>query len=87
VNEWKTERELHWQDRVPRSLYLDEKRKVPVCVVYAPRQDMAETPIRPVVSIRPQESEEAFPLSPTCRDVSTSLLSDVSCATVTRSMR
>lgn len=49
VDEWKTERELHWQDRVPRSLYLDEKRKVPVCVVYAPRQDVAETPIRPVV--------------------------------------
>ncbi|HEX7795951.1 MAG TPA: hypothetical protein VF456_16435 [Vicinamibacterales bacterium] len=49
VDTWKTERELHWQDRVPEAVYLDEKRKVPVCVVYAPKQDVPEIPIRPVL--------------------------------------
>ena len=49
VDQWKQERELHWQDRVPDAVYLDEKRKVPVCVVYAAKVDAPETPIRPVV--------------------------------------
>src|SRR5262249_20260909 len=49
VDTWKTDRELHWQDRLPDAVYLDEKRKVPVCVVYAPKQDVPEIPIRPVL--------------------------------------
>src|SRR5262245_9583217 len=49
VDQWKQERELHWQDRLPEAVYLDEKRKVPVCVVYAAKIDAPETPIRPVV--------------------------------------
>ncbi len=49
VDEWKAEEELDWQDRVPPAVYLDERRKVPVCVVYAPKVEIGETPIRPVV--------------------------------------
>lgn len=49
VDEWKAEEELDWQDRVPPSVYLDERRKVPVCVVYAPKVELVEVPIRPVV--------------------------------------
>src|SRR4029077_12921518 len=33
VDDWAVKRQL------PEALYLDEKRKVPVCVVYAPKQD------------------------------------------------
>jgi len=49
VDVWKRERDLAWQDRVPESVYLDERRKVPVCVVYAPKEDVSQLPIRPVV--------------------------------------
>ncbi len=49
VDDWKSDSQLTWHERVPDSLYLDEKRKVPVCVVYAPRQDAPEIPIRPVI--------------------------------------
>jgi hypothetical protein len=49
VDQWKSEQQLHPSDRVPDALYLDERRRVPVCVVYAPRLDATETPIRPVI--------------------------------------
>jgi hypothetical protein len=49
VDEWKSEHELPVNDRLPDSLYLDERRKVPVCVVWSPRQDApSDVPIRPV---------------------------------------
>ena len=49
VEQWKPESELNWLDRVPPSVYLDEHRKVPTCVVYAPKVDVVETPMRNVV--------------------------------------
>lgn len=49
VDEWKAEQDLPWQDRLPASVYLDERRKVPVCVVWAPKVDTPEVSIRPVV--------------------------------------
>lgn len=49
VDEWKAEEELPWQDRLPPAVYLDERRKVPVCVVWAPKVDTPEVSIRPVV--------------------------------------
>jgi hypothetical protein len=49
VDQWKRDEELHWKDVVPASLYLDGHRKVPVCVVLAPKMDALEVPIRPVV--------------------------------------
>jgi hypothetical protein len=36
VRDWEDERQLHAEDRVPPSLYLEDDRKVPVCVVEAP---------------------------------------------------
>ena len=49
VDDWKEEAELSWEDRLPRAVYLDERRKVPVCVVLAPTVDRPEPSIRPVV--------------------------------------
>ena len=50
VDQWKSELALPVNDRVPDALYLDERRKVPVCVVWAPKQDApSDVPIRPVV--------------------------------------
>src|SRR5690349_523292 len=50
VDEWKPVEVLDPHDRVPDALYLDERRKVPVCVVWAPKVDApSEVPIRPVV--------------------------------------
>lgn len=49
VDEWKSPSDLDWHDLVPEALYLDERRKVPVCVVLAPKVDDVELPIREVV--------------------------------------
>ena len=49
VDDWKEDAELSWEDRLPRAVYLDERRKVPVCVVLAPTVDRPEPSIRPVV--------------------------------------
>jgi len=49
VDEWLEEGKIHWRDMVPDSLYLDGHRKVPVCVVCAPRQDTVESEVRNVV--------------------------------------
>ena len=49
VDDWKEDAELSWDDRLPRAVYLDERRKVPVCVVLAPTVDRPEPSIRPVV--------------------------------------
>jgi hypothetical protein len=43
VNEWMAEKDLPWTDRVPPALYLEDNRKVPVCVVEAPLQERIET--------------------------------------------
>lgn len=31
VRNWENESDLDWEERVPRALYLDDNRKVPVC--------------------------------------------------------
>ena len=49
VDKWENEKDLRYDDVVPSALYLDERRKVPVCVVIAPKVDKIETPMRPVV--------------------------------------
>ena len=49
VDEWKEDAELAWEDRLPGAVYLDERRKAPVCVVWAPKIDRPEPSIRPVV--------------------------------------
>ena len=49
VDDWKEDAELSWEDRLPRAVYFDERRKVPVCVVLAPTVDRPEPSIRPVV--------------------------------------
>ena len=46
---WKPLRELKFDERIPESLYLDGRRKVPVCVVHAPKEDVIETSMRGVV--------------------------------------
>jgi len=43
VRTWAEESNLAWTDRVPPALYLDDNRKVPVCVVEAPLQDRIDT--------------------------------------------
>jgi len=43
VRTWAEESNLSWTDRVPPALYLDDNRKVPVCVVEAPLQDQIDT--------------------------------------------
>ena len=41
VDHWQEEGALPWDDVVPQALYLDDRRKVPVCVVEAPRLETA----------------------------------------------
>lgn len=49
VDEWHALEALDWEDRIPRAVSVDDTRKAPVCVVYAPKSEYPETPIRPVV--------------------------------------
>ncbi len=49
VDDWKEAGDLKHEDAIPRALYLEDGRKVPVCVVYAPRQDYVETELRNVL--------------------------------------
>jgi hypothetical protein len=49
VRNWENESDLDWEERVPRALYLDDNRKVPVCVVEAPPIQTAEPIVRNVV--------------------------------------
>lgn len=49
VDKWKQETELRWQDVVPEALYLDDKRKVPVCVVLAPKEQTVDAVVRNAV--------------------------------------
>ncbi len=49
VERWREESQLHWEDMVPSALYLDDRRKVPVCVVEAPRLETALPSPRTIV--------------------------------------
>jgi hypothetical protein len=49
VDTWQEKSAMDFSDIIPQSLYLDDGRKVPVCVVKAPLSERAEFPIRPVV--------------------------------------
>jgi len=45
VEKWEKDEDIPWEDRVPTALYLDDRRKVPVCVVEAPRVGTAPPPV------------------------------------------
>src|SRR5579871_4874824 len=45
VKQWAAEEDLAWTDRVPPALYLEDNRKVPVCVVEAPLQERIDTTV------------------------------------------
>jgi hypothetical protein len=49
VKEWIPENALGHDESVPPALYLDGRRKVPVCVVQAPLVETTEEPIRNVI--------------------------------------
>ncbi len=49
VDQWKEPHDIGWRDMIPEAIYLDENRKVPVCVVYAPREEVIDTQVRNVV--------------------------------------
>jgi len=49
VDRWQEEGALPWDDVVPQALYLDDRRKVPVCVVEAPRLETSLPPPRTIV--------------------------------------
>jgi hypothetical protein len=49
VSNWEEEAQLHTEDRVPQSLYLEDNRKVPVCLVEAPPVLVSPPPARNVL--------------------------------------
>ncbi len=49
VQKWEDESKLEWDQIVPSAIYLDGKRKVPVCVVEAPPEALAPPTVRSVV--------------------------------------
>jgi hypothetical protein len=53
VRDWKAQSELEWDQMIPRALYLEDNRKVPVCVVEAP----------PVLASQPITRKVIFPRS------------------------
>jgi len=49
VKKWQSEDRIRWDEMVPEALYLDDRRKVPVCVVEAPPVLTSEPITRNVV--------------------------------------
>jgi hypothetical protein len=49
VDKWDDEKNINWENMVPKSLYLEDGRKVPVCVVEAPPAIQGQPVMRNVV--------------------------------------